>query len=441
VHATRGSDTLGRAPATTMKRPPSDRKRLARAFGVQPKRRGLAIATTGVLAGIGALGGTIAFFPAALIAAGIGGLVLRERRKVALGLREVLEWGFPIEGYREWLLASEPAFDVELRRDIAAEVMLESMAAIDTAIVVHRLGDRAFRIVTPRVALPGRKPGQPAVHLGDRELLRRIYDTLLAPLHADIGIVALRMGDLSTMSKLLSAPAPEPEAPSGDVFREPAMAAPPALQALVQVGTTAPVARDARRLSKRDERILHAAGARPAGVGTVLLLTLAGAMGAVQIFPPAWFVGVAAGFIGGVATAVSTNRRNAATVANLLPPQRFPIEGYDDWLLSGRPVFDLELRAPVDRVQLEIALRSIEAFSVEANQAVRWVEDIAWLSDTRVRVETRPALIHPSRRIEPFYGGSHPLFKQMLSEVLEPLDARVGIAAIHMGGNVDRRIS
>jgi hypothetical protein len=424
-----------------MKRPPSDRKRLARAFGVQPKRRGLAITATGVLAGIGVLGGTFAFFPAALAAAGIGGLVLRERRRVALGLREVFEWGFPVEGYRAWLLASEPAFDVELRRDIAVEMMTDSAAAIDTAIVVHRVGDRVFRIATPRVGLPGRKPGAPAVHLGDRELLRRIYDALLAPLHADIGIVALRMGELSAMSKLLPAPAPEPETLSGDVFREPAMAAPPALQALVQVGPTAPVARDARRLGKHAERILHAAGVTPAGLGTVLMLTAAGAVTVVQFFPPAWWLGVAGGFIAGMVTALSTNRRNAATVANLLPTQRFPIEGYDDWLLSGRPVFDLELRAPVDRAQLAVELRGIQAFSVEANQVVRWVEDIAWLSDTRVRVETRPTLIRPSRRIEPFYGGSHHLFKQMLSEVLEPLDARAGIAAIHMGGNVNRRIS
>jgi hypothetical protein len=424
-----------------MKRPPSDRRRLARAFGVQPKRRGLAIATSSVLAGIGILGGTFALLPAALVAAGLGGFMLRDRRRVELGLREVLEWGFPVEGYREWLLAGEPAFDVELRRDMVVDVLTDSAAAVDAAIAVNKIGDRVFRIVTPRVALPSRKPGGPVVHLGDRELLRRIHDALLAPLHADIGIVALRMGDLSTMSKLLPAPAAELEAPSGDVFREPAMAAPPALQALVQVGPTAPVARDARRLGKRAERILHAAGASPAGLGTVLGITAAGTMFVVQIFPPAWWIGAAGGFIGGMAAAISRNLRNAAKVANLLPPQRFPIEGYDDWLLSGRPVFDLELRAPVDREQLAAALRGIQAFSVEANQTVRWVEDISWLSDTRVRIETRPTLIHPTRRIEPFYGGSHQLFKQMLSEVLEPLDARVGISGIHMGGNVNRRIS
>jgi hypothetical protein len=425
-----------------MKKPPSDRRRLARAFGVEAKRRGTAITTGSIFTAIALLGGTIMYIPALAVLGGVGGFIVRERRRVARGLREVEDWGFPVTGYRDWLLASEPAFDVELRRDIAGEVMTESAAAIDTAIAVHKAGERVFRVITPRVALPGRKPGQPVVHLGDRDLLRRIYDAMLAPLHADIGIVALRMGDLSSMSRLLpAARAPQPEAPTGDVFREPAMAAPPALQALVQVGTTAPVARDARRLGKRAERILHAAGASPAGVGTVLGLTAAGIVTVVQLFPPAWWVGAIGGFVAGLVAALSQNERNAATVRNLLPPQRFPIEGYDDWLLSGRPVFDIEMRYEYDRDEVERRLRSIQAFSVEANAPVRWVEDISWLSDTRVRVETRPALIHPSRRIEPFYGGSHPLFKQMLHEVIEPLDAQVGIVAIHMGGNVDRRIS
>jgi len=422
-----------------MKRPPSDRKRLARAFGVAPKRRGAAVTTTGIMAGLGALGATFLFFPAAILGAGVAGFMVRERVKVGRGLREVENWGFPVTGYREWLLALEPTFDIELRREIPVEVMEESIAAIDPSIVVRRPSERVYRIVTPRVALPGHKAGAPVVHLGDRDLLRRLHDAVLAPLHADIGIVALRMGDLATVVKLLPAPA-QPEAPTGDVFREPAMAAPPALQALVQVGTSAPVARDARRLGKRAERILHAAGATPAGLGTVLGITAAGTVMVVQFFPPAWWVGTAGGFIGGVITAISTNLRNAAAVANLLPPQRFPIDGYDDWLLSGRPVFDLELLGLADRDELAAKLRSIMAFSVEANQAVRWVEDIAWLSSTRVRIETRPTLIHPSRRIEPFYGGSHQLFKKMLQDVLEPLHASIGIAAIHMGGNVDRRI-
>jgi hypothetical protein len=420
------------------RRPPSDRKRLARGFGVAPKRRGLAITLGSISAAIGAVGGTVMFAPAVVIALGVAGFMYRERRAVQRGLGELDDWGFPVHGYRSWLLATEPTFDVELRREIAVEVMEESIAAIDPEIIVRKISARVFRIVTPRVALPGRKPLEPAVHFGDRELLQRIHDQLLAPLHADIGILGMVMGDRIAMQNVLPAP-PPPDAP-GDAFREPAMAAPPALQALVQLGPTAPVARDARRLGKRAERILHAAGKTPHGLATVAGLTLGGTMFVVQFFPPAWWLGAIGGFIGGVATALTVNGRNAAAVRNLLPPERFPIEGYDDWLLSGRPVFDLELQAPVDRAQLEADLRKIAAYSMEASQLVRWVEDISWTSPTRVRIETRPTLIHPSRRIEPFYGGSHPLFQQMLREVLEPLDMRVGIVAIHMGGNIERRI-
>jgi hypothetical protein len=316
--------------------------------------------------------------------------------------------------------------------------MEESMVAIDPEIIVRKISPRVFRIVTPRVALPGRKPNAPVVHFGDRELLQRVHDQLLAPLHADIGIIGMVMGDRTAMQNLLPAAAP-PDAP-GDAFREPAMVAPPALQALVQMGPTAPVARDARRLGKRSERILHAAGRTPQGIGTIAGLTLGGTAFIAQYFPPAWWIGAIGGFIGGIATVLTVNGRNAAAVANLLPDHRFPIEGYDDWLLSGRPVFDVELRAPVDRAVLETELRTIQAFSVEADQMVRWVEDISWPSPTSVRIETRPTLIRPSRRIEPFYGGSHELFLQMLRNVLAPLDARVGIVAIRMGGNIERRI-
>jgi len=421
-----------------MKKPPSDRKRLARAFGVAPKRRGLAVTTGSIFAAIGLLGPGVMLVPAAVVALGVAGFMAKDRRTVQRGLRELDAWGFPVHGYQSWLLAAEPTFDVELRREIAVEVMEESMAAIDPEIIVRKIGPRVFRIITPRIALPARKAFHPPVHLGDRDLLQRIHEQLLAPLHADIGILGLVMGDRTTMQHALPAP-PPPEA-HGDAFREPAMAAPPALQALVHVGQTAPVARDARRLGARSERILHAAGKSPQGLGTVAGLTLAGTVFVVQWFPPAWWLGAIGGFIGGVATALTVNSRNAAAVANLLPPQRFPIEGYKDWLLSGRPMFDVVLQAPVDRPTLEQELRKIAAYSMEAGQMVRWVEDISWTSPTRVRIETRPTLITPSRRIEPFYGGSHPLFLQMLREVLEPLDRYVGIAAIHMGGNVDRRI-
>jgi hypothetical protein len=43
------------------------------------------------------------------------------------------------------------------------------------------------------------------------------------------------------------------------------------------------------------------------------------------------------------------------------------------------------------------------------------------------------------KKIESFYGGSHVLFQQLVSNVLLPLDRRTGIIAIRMGGFADRR--
>jgi hypothetical protein len=86
-------------------------------------------------------------------------------------------------------------------------------------------------------------------------------------------------------------------------------------------------------------------------------------------------------------------------------------------------------------------LRSIEAWSAEKQESVKWVEDIMWLDDTTVRVETRPTLITPSTsRIRPFYGGSHDLFKRLVLEVLVPVHRSIGIVTVRMGGYVNRRV-
>src|SRR4051812_29413426 len=141
-----------------MKRPPSDLVRLARAFDIPPTRRRTAAAITATLAGLGALGMATLFIPAAAVLVGLGGFEIGNRRRIASGLRELGGWGFPITGYREWLLAEEPAFEVELRREVDIDVIACSAAASDSTVVVRRLDDRVFRVVTRRIALPPRKP-------------------------------------------------------------------------------------------------------------------------------------------------------------------------------------------------------------------------------------------------------------------------------------------
>ncbi len=428
------------------KKPPNDHVRLARAFAIPPTKRGMAATLAAGFGAAGLLGASIAFVPAIAVVAAVGGFAVTDRRVIAKGLRELDKWGFPIEGYRGWLLAAEPTFDVDLLREIDIDMIITSCAAIDPAIVVRRISERSFRVVTRRIALPGLKDGDPPVHLGDRRLLRELYERMLSPLHADIGIVAMRMGDRATLASIV------PTATLGDdgqpamlgmgAFREPAKAAPPALQALVHSGgTSLSLTAETRKLPFRSERVLHAAGRSPAGIGTVLAITAGGMFSGVQFGVIGAGIGAVGGFIGGIAAAVANNRRNVRVVSSLTGWQGFEIDGYDDWLIAGRPLFDIELTAPIDRTAFAAQLNAIVAFSGEANTTVRWVTEITWLEETLVRVESRPTLIQPtSARIRAFYGGSHILFQQCLTTVLIPLHNLVKIKSVHMGGYVERRV-
>ncbi len=428
------------------KKPPSEHTRLLRAFEVPPTKQGTAATLAAGFGAAGILGLSVAFVPAAAVVLAVGTFAISDRRVISKGLKELDKWGFPIEGYRAWLLAKEPAFDIDLRREIDIDMIITSCAAIDPAITVRRISKVSFRVITRRIALPGVKDGDPPIHLGDRRLLRELYERMLSPLHADIGIASMRMGDRESLPTVV------PVNMAGDdgapamlgmgAFREPAKAAPPALQALVHGGATSlSLTEGTRKLPFRSERILHAAGRSPAGVGTVLAITAGGAMSGVQFGPIGAGAGAIVGFIAGVAAAIANNRRNVRVVSSLVAWHGFEIDGYDDWLIAGRPLFDLELTEPIDRDAFSTQARAIEAFSGEAQTTVRWVTEITWLEETLVRVETRPALIQPqSTRIRAFYGGSHVLFQQFLTSVLIPLHGRTRIRAVHMGGYVERRI-
>jgi hypothetical protein len=375
---------------------------------------------------------------------GLGGLAVADRRAVANRLREVQAWGFPITGYRDWLLADEPAFDVELSREVDVEVIASSMRAIDGAIKIERLGGRRFRVITRRIALPSPKRNEPAIFVGDRRLLQELHERILAPLHSDVGITSVRMGERAKL--VLQLPAPQEERAVVGIegmgaFRDAALIAPPALQALVHIGTDRELPHEARRLDHRTQRVVFATGATPQGVGTIMLISMAGTFSGLGWFLlPGAAIGLIAGVGIGITTVINTNRRNANRVAAVYH-QPFPIEGYDDWLLSGRPLLDIALEKPGDRVWLREQLATLTAFSVGANATIPWVEEILWLDDQLVRIETRPTLIEPSgSRIAPFYGGSHTMFGELVSRVLVQLHGRAGIAAVRMGGYIDRRI-
>lgn len=387
------------------------------------------------------------------LAAGFTGLAVGDRQAVKKGLRELDGWGFPVTGYREWLLADEPTFEIDLARDVDLDVLETSAHAIEPSITVVRTRPRTFRFITRRVALPAREKDGPVFVVGDRQLLQLIHQRLLAPLHADVRIVAMRMGHRDRMPAApLELPASSDVASDRDgdaagslglgAFREAAMAAPPALQELVDMGRTRELPREASKLNDRAARVIYALGSAPHGAGTVIGFVAGGAFSGVG-----WFhligagVGAVGGLVAGSIAAVQGNRRNARRLVKTVSGHGFPIEGYDLWLISGRPLFDIELATAIDPTWLSAQLERLpRAFSVSASAEVSWVETVEWLDDKLVRIETRPTLVEPASRFAPFYGGSHAMFGTFIEQVLRPLNEHAGVKAVRMGGYLVRRL-
>ncbi|MCW5803340.1 MAG: hypothetical protein KIT31_13235 [Deltaproteobacteria bacterium] len=426
----------------------SDDVRLARAFGVLPTRKKGAVFTVASLGALTALtGGLWLLVPAGALALGVGTFTAVDYARIAKRLREVERWGFPVEGYRAWILAMQPAFDLELRRDVPLELFESSLTAVDDTIEVERRAGGILRVTMRRVDLPATRYF-PAVEVADHRLLFEVHERVLAPLHADVGIVAMRMGERSTMTALVRSarPVADDAMPPGEgelgggAFREPGIAAPMALQALVHQGTARlrPPS-DARHAIRRRDRVLYATGFPPKSASNVLWITFAGGFTGLQLGPYGGLVGLGAGLIAGLAATLGRNAAHLRSVRNAISSAGFPIEDYEDWLISGRPIFDIEFASPPDREWLGEKLK-ITAYSVKLGMQLPWVEHTTWLSETVLRIETRPMLVETSeKKIESFYGGSHVLFHQLLDDVLLPLDQRTRIVAIRMGGYADRR--
>jgi hypothetical protein len=285
----------------------------------------------------------------------------------------------------------------------------------------------------------------PPIEVGDRRLLKELHRRILAPLHADVGITRMVMGDL-LMQPIVPQLRHEDEPVVTEVvglgvFRESAMAAPPALQALVHDGGERAMPHEARRLRSRSERVMHAASASPSGFGTIAAISLGGLTTGAQFGPTGAWIGTAGGLLTGVFTVLTGNRQNARSVARAVANQGFAIVDYDDWLLSGRPLMDLETAQPLNRDWFLEHLARLTAWSVTKNVHGAWVEDVTWFSPTEVRIETRPSYIQPpTSRIEPFYGGSHDMFRRFLMEVLSIVHRQYEIRSVKMGGYIDRRV-
>lgn len=399
----------------------TERERLARIFGIEPVRPFAALALAAALGVV-----PLAWLGSAAIVLGVAGIYADEQRKIKAGLAEVAGWGFPVTGYREWLLAREPAFDLELQRAMAIELLQASIAAVDPAIRVEERGDRVVRVVMRRIEV--RAGDQVRAFLaGDRKRLAELHDRVLAPLHADVGITALRMGEREELGALVAAPSLT--VPAGPAFREQAVVAPPDLQSLVHAGTSQlDTPREARSIELREDRLLYATGQTPADTRIMAIVIFGGAIVGMIVAPMFAVVGGAAGT--GLSIALRQNDRTklarALARATRWP---FPIDGYEDWLLSGRPICDIEFGSPPDRDEVERKLRGVARAA-----------DIAWLTDRLVRMESEPIMHVAEHGIPSFWGGDPRELQQLARAVLVPLHETHRIVGVRMGGYLDRRV-
>ncbi len=405
----------------------SERHRLARIYGFEPVKPW------------GAIGGAIilavipwqTWIAGGALALGISAMIVDENRKISDGLQEVRTWGFSVEGYRAWLLAHSPAFDLELRRDVAVELITASLTAVDASIVVERRGERVVRVIMRRIEMEGGE-NQPTFLVGDRKRLFEVRDRVLAPLHADVGIVAMRMGDRDSLAALVATPR---AATADAAFREQALVAPPELQSLAHAGTShLRPPQEASSMKLRVDRLLYATGQVPTTAGMLTTIVLGGLI-AGGIVGAMLSLGAGVGMLlgSGLGTfgAWLARRGDHARLDRALETVRqhsFPVEGYENWLLSGRPQFDVELAAPVDDGSFEDLIRA-------TNRNVT----LTWLSDRIVRFECEPVMHMAAQGIKSFWGGDPTMFEMIVQRVLHPMHSKVGVVAVRMGGYLDRR--
>lgn len=135
------------------------------------------------------VGGVTLFAVGAVVAA-----VRDSRREAAKEQRAIeaeLGWAsqqpFPVTGYRDWLASDRSLLVVHLRRAVDETTFRNAVRAIDPAIESCALDDRRYEVVVPSRVVA-------ATRYGDVKLLKTVWDKLVLPLHADVGIDRVAMG-------------------------------------------------------------------------------------------------------------------------------------------------------------------------------------------------------------------------------------------------------
>ena len=105
----------------------------------------------------------------------------------------------------------------------------------------------------------------------------------------------------------------------------------------------------------------------------------------------------------------------------------FPVEGYELWCLSERPLFDVTLSTPIDRRQFADAVAAIDASA-----------EVEWLEERVVRIYIPPRTVEVSEQPTSWYAD-HEALDRLIERLFLPLHSDLHIERIAMGGAMMKR--
>lgn len=130
-----------------------------------------------------------------------------QQRAVATELAWPDAQPFPIDGYADWLVADRPILQVTLRTGIDPNLLRQGMLIIDPHARIEVVDDSRYRLAMARSWAPqpqadkrgiSNEPSLPTVR-SNIVTLRALTKQVLIPLHRDVGIVEVRMGEHVTL--------------------------------------------------------------------------------------------------------------------------------------------------------------------------------------------------------------------------------------------------
>lgn len=108
-------------------------------------------------------------------------------RQLDLALERALAWQgthpFPVTGLSDFLVADLTTATLHLRSDIDIDTLAGAAKAVDPQIAVSSVGGMAYELVIP-------SPN----HHGDVAALKRVFASIVTPLHGDVGIERVELG-------------------------------------------------------------------------------------------------------------------------------------------------------------------------------------------------------------------------------------------------------